>query len=66
MEFSPGVLRMQTPVGQEVPFDHCREQMNVLAGLEVTTKSVEPTAEVDWRGYRSAPIVDLYGARQHP
>jgi hypothetical protein len=45
-EFSPGVRRMQALVGQEAPFDHGREQMKVLAGLEVTTKSVERTAEV--------------------
>jgi len=44
-EFSPGVRRMQAIVGQEGPFDHGREQMKVLAGLEVTTKSVERTAE---------------------
>lgn len=44
-EFSPGVRRMQAVVGQEVPFDHGREQMKVLAGLEVTAKSVERTAE---------------------
>jgi hypothetical protein len=36
---------MQAIVGQEAPFDHGREQMKVLAGLEVTTKSVERTAE---------------------
>jgi hypothetical protein len=44
-EFSPGVRRMHALVGQETPFDHGREQMKVLAGLEVTTKSVERTAE---------------------
>jgi hypothetical protein len=44
-EFSPGVRRMQAMVGQEAPFDHGREQIKVLAGLEVTTKSVERTAE---------------------
>lgn len=44
-DFSPGVRRMQTLVGQEVPFDHGREQIRVLAGLEVTAKSVERTAE---------------------
>ncbi len=44
-EFSPGVRRMQAIVGQEAPFAHGREQMKVLAGLEVTTKSVERTAE---------------------
>jgi hypothetical protein len=44
-EFSPGVRRMQALVGQQAPFDHGREQMKLLAGLEVTTKAVERTAE---------------------
>jgi len=44
-EFSPGVRRMQALVGQQAPFDHGREQMQLLAGLEVTAKSVERTAE---------------------
>jgi hypothetical protein len=44
-EFSPGVRRMQAVVGQEAPFDHGRAQMKLLADLEVTTKSVERTAE---------------------
>ncbi len=44
-EFSPGVRRMQALVGQDGPFDHGREQMELLAGLEVTTKSVERVAE---------------------
>lgn len=44
-DFSPGVRRMQALVGQEAPFDHGREQMKVLADLEVTAKSVERTAE---------------------
>ena len=44
-EFSPGVRRMQALAGQNAPFDHGREEMKVLAGLEVTTKAVERTAE---------------------
>ena len=44
-EFSPGVRRMHALVGQDAPFDRGREQMKVLAGLEVTAKSVERTAE---------------------
>jgi len=44
-ELSPGVRRMQAVVGQEAPFDQGRQQMKLLAGLEVTTKSVERTAE---------------------
>lgn len=43
---SPGVRRMQALVGQQAPFDHGREQMKLLAGVEVTTKSVERTAEM--------------------
>lgn len=43
--FSPGVRRMQALVGQDSPFDHGRQQMKVLAGLEMTAKSVERTAE---------------------
>ena len=44
-ECSPGVRRMQALVGQAAPFDHGREQLKVLAGLQVTTKSVERAAE---------------------
>jgi len=44
-EFSPGVRRMEAMVGHASPFDNGRERMKVLAGLEVTTKSVERTAE---------------------
>jgi hypothetical protein len=44
-ESSPGVRRMQAVVGQEASFDHGRQQMKLLANLEVTTKAVERTAE---------------------
>ncbi|MGH9658179.1 MAG: hypothetical protein ACRD96_06520 [Bryobacteraceae bacterium] len=44
-EFSPGVRRMLALVGQQAPFEHGREQLKVLAGLEVTTKAVERVAE---------------------
>lgn len=44
-EFSPGVRRMNALLGQEAPFDHGPEQMQLLAGLDVTTKAVERTAE---------------------
>jgi hypothetical protein len=44
-ELSPGVRRMLAVVGAEAPFEHGRQQMDVLAGLEVTTKAVERTAE---------------------
>ena len=44
-ERSPGVRRMQALVGQEASFDRGREQLRLLAGLEVTTKAVERVAE---------------------
>jgi len=44
-EFSPGVRRMLALVGHQAPFDHGRQQMQLLAGLEVSTKAVERTAE---------------------
>ena len=44
-EVSPGVRRMLAVVGADAPFQHGRQQMEVLAGLEVTAKAVERTAE---------------------
>ena len=41
-EFSPGVCRMQAMVGQEAPFDHGRQQMKLLAGLEEIQRAVQP------------------------
>lgn len=44
-ECSPGVRRMMAVVGSESSFDRSREQLQLLAGLEVTTKAVERHAE---------------------
>ena len=45
-EFSPGVRRMLALVGSECcSFDHGRQQMELLAGLEVTAKAVERVTE---------------------
>lgn len=44
-ESSPGVRRMHALVGQQAPFEEGREQLKMLAGLEVTTKAVERAAE---------------------
>jgi hypothetical protein len=43
--YSPGVRRMMAAVGSESSFDHGREQMELLAGLQVTAKAVERQAE---------------------
>lgn len=45
VDLSPGVRRMLALVGSEAPFDRGRRQIALLAGLEVTTKAVERTAE---------------------
>lgn len=44
-ELSPGVRRMLATVGQQAAFEQGRQQMKLLAGLSVTTKAVERTAE---------------------
>jgi hypothetical protein len=44
-DLSPGVRRMLALVGAEAPFDSGRQQIELLAGLEVTAKAVERTAE---------------------
>ena len=42
---SPGVRRMMATVGSETSFDSAREQLELLAGLTVTSKAVERHAE---------------------
>jgi len=44
-EYSPGVRRMTAVIGSETSFQHGREQLELLAGLQVTAKAVERQAE---------------------
>jgi hypothetical protein len=44
-QYSPGVRRMMAMVGSETSFDHGQEQLELLAGLQVTAKAVERQAE---------------------
>ena len=44
-QVSPGVRRMQATVGLEAPCERGRQQLQLLADVEVTTKAVERTAE---------------------
>jgi hypothetical protein len=44
-EFSPGVRRMMAVVGSDAAFEVGREQLELLAGLQVSTQSVERQAE---------------------
>ncbi len=45
LESSPGVRRMEAIVGSNAPFGRGCEPLKVLAGLEVTAKAIERTAE---------------------
>jgi hypothetical protein len=44
-ECSPGVRRMVATVGSETSFEGGRQQLHLLAGLEVTAKAVESAPE---------------------
>jgi hypothetical protein len=63
-ELSPGVRRMQAVVGQEAPFDRGRQQMKLLADLEVTTKSVERTAEAIGEDIATREQAEIQRAKQ--
>lgn len=63
-ELSPGVRRMLAVVGHDAPFDHGREQMKWLAGLEVTTKAVERTAEATGTDIAARQYEETSRARQ--
>ncbi len=63
-ELSPGVRRMLAVVGNDAPFDHGREQMKWLAGLEVTTKAVERTAEAIGADIAARQQEEMNRARQ--
>jgi len=43
--YSPGVRRMMAVVGSETSFEHGHQQLELLAGIDVTTKAVERQAE---------------------
>jgi hypothetical protein len=45
LESSPGVRRMEAVVGSEMPFAPGCEPMKLLAGLDVTAKTIERAAE---------------------
>jgi hypothetical protein len=45
LESSPGVRRMEAVVGSEMPFATGCQPMKLLAGLDVTAKAIERTAE---------------------
>ncbi len=63
-EFSPAVRRMLALVGQEAPFDHGRQQIKLLADLEVTTKNVQRTAEAIGQDIAVGEQAEIQRAKQ--
>jgi hypothetical protein len=64
LDLSPGVRRMLALVGSEAPFDHGRQQIELLAGIEVTTKAVERTAEAIGADIAEGEQREIQRARQ--
>lgn len=65
-DFSPGVRRMIALVGQESSFDGGRQQLEMLAGLEVTTKAVERVAEAIGEDIEAREHESMQQAHQLP
>lgn len=63
-ELSPGVRRMEAVLGQDASFDKGRQRMKLLANLDVTTKSVERTAEAIGADIAARQQVQLQRAMQ--
>jgi len=63
-DFSPGVRRMLAAVGCAAPFAQGRDQMKLLAGLEVTAKAVERTAESIGKDIETRQQKDIQSAKQ--
>jgi len=63
-EFSPGVRRMLAVVGHQAPFEQGRQQMELLAGLSVTTKAVERISEAIGEDIAVAQLQDIQQALQ--
>ena len=63
-EFSPGVRRLMAMVGADTSFDRGREQLECLAGLEITTKAVERQAEAVGLAVAAREQQEIHRAKQ--
>jgi hypothetical protein len=63
-QFSPGVRRMMAAVGAEASFEQGREQLELLAGLEVTAKAVERQAEAIGASIEAGEQEEIRRAKQ--
>jgi hypothetical protein len=62
--YSPGVRRMMAIVGSETSFHQGCEQLELLAGIEVTAKSVERQAEAIGADIETREQAEIRRARQ--
>lgn len=63
-DYSPAARRMMALVGSETSFDHGRQQLELLAGIEVTTKAVERQAEAIGADIEAREQVEIKRAKQ--
>lgn len=61
---SPGVRRMMAVVGSEASFEQGREQLELLAGIEITAKAVERHAEAIGAGIEAREQAEIHCAKQ--
>ncbi len=61
---SPGVRRMMAVVGSESSFEQGREQLELLAGIEVTAKAVERQAEAIGSDIEACQQAEIRRAKQ--
>jgi len=61
---SPGVRRMMAVVGSESSFEQGREQLELLAGIQVTAKAVERQAEAIGSNVEVHQQVEIQRAKQ--
>jgi hypothetical protein len=62
--YSPGVRRMMAVVGSETSFEQGREQLELLAGIEVTAKAVERQGEAIGGDIEACEQAEIRRAKQ--
>lgn len=63
-QYSPAVRRMMAVVGSESSFDQGRQQLELLAAIEVTAKAVERQAEAIGADVEARQQIDIQRAKQ--
>jgi hypothetical protein len=63
-ECSPGLRRMMALVGSDSSFERGREQLEALAGLEVTSKSIQRHAEAIGTDIAARDAIEIRRAKQ--